>query len=330
MMIFSQIDSQPVQSGPVNSPEMKIREMENSEWLHKEQPVVFLVINPKSRQGDSVKEEIIRAFRERGAEVLLPELHEESVDPNELILKRSDKIDLVCVAGGDGSVNHILPSLLRIKKPVLVVPCGTANNLARTYELPSKPFEVVSQLMDGEVRQIDVGMINDIPFLNVAGLGLSTEVNLHVNPKLKRALGVFAFVLTALSMVFRMKPFRAVVTVDGGRPIFTRSWQISICNGKHYGSGLTVKDDASLEDSKIHLLSTEVKKWWHSLRLVRCFFTGQFNKDHQVMLISGKTMHIETRRRFWVDVDGDVKTTTPVSVSVLPRSLMLLVPRRTE
>lgn len=291
---------------------------------------MFLVINPKSRQGDSVKDEIIRTLEERGAHVLLPDLHEENIDPNELILKLSDKIDLICVAGGDGSVNHILPSLLRINKPVLVVPCGTANNLARTYGIPLKPGDAVTSLLDGEVRQIDVGLINDIPFLNVAGLGLSTEVNLHVNKNLKKLLGVFAFILTALTMVLRMKPFRAVVTVDGGRPIFTRSWQISVCNGKHYGSGLTIKEDASLEDCKVHLLSTEVAKWWHSLKLIHCFFTGSFTKDDQVMLIAGKKINIETRRRFWVDVDGDVKTTTPVNVTILPRSLQLLVPRRPE
>lgn len=300
--------------------------MENPEWVHLDNPVVFVVINPHSRQGNTVKEEVIKALNEKGARVLLPELHEENVDPNELILKHQEKMDLVCVAGGDGSVNHILPSLIRIKKPVLVIPCGTANNLARTYNIPLKPSEAVHELLSGDVKLVDIGLINNIPFLNVVGLGLSTEVNLHVNKKLKKIFGALAFVMTALSMVLRMKPFRAVVTVDGGRPIFTRSWQISVCNGKHYGSGLTIKDDASLEDSKVHLLSTEVKKWWHSLKLVHCFIYGTFKKEDQVMLIAGKTIHIETRRRFWVDVDGDVKTTTPVNISVLPRQLSLLVP----
>lgn len=330
MMIFSQISSETLESGRMNSSEVQIGEVENAKWLHKDKPVVFVVINPKSRQGASVKDEVLKTLEDRGARVLLPELHEENTDPNELILKLSDKIDLVCVAGGDGSVNHILPSLLKINKPVLVIPCGTANNLARTYDIPLRPGEAVTSSLDGELRMIDVGLINDIPFLNVAGLGLSTEVNLHVNKKLKKIFGVFAFIITALTMVLRMKPFRAVVTVDGGRPIFTRSWQISICNGKHYGSGLTIKEDASLEDSKIHLLSTEVAKWWHSLKLIHCFFLGTFKKEDQVMLISGKTIHIETRRRFWVDVDGDVKTATPVNISVLPRSLQLLVPRKTQ
>ena len=155
MLIFSQIIPESVEGRPVNSSEVQIREMEDSVWPHKDQPVVFLVINPKSRQGSSVREEIIHAFGDRGTRVLRPELHEENVDPNELILKLSDKIDLVCVAGGDGSVNHILPSLLRIKKPVLVVPCGTANNLARTYEIPLKPSDAVAKLLDGELRLID-------------------------------------------------------------------------------------------------------------------------------------------------------------------------------
>ncbi len=328
--MITNVFPEPLQSGGMNSSEMKIGQMQDSQWVHKDNPVVFLMINPHSRMGVNVRDEIIAALEEKGARIILPEAHEDEMDANELILKHADKTDLICVAGGDGSVNHILPSLLKIHKPVMVIPCGTANNLARTYDIPLKPADAVRSALGGECRMIDVGMINDIPFLNVAGLGLSTEVNLHVNKKLKKHLGVFAFILTAITMVMRMKPFRAVVSVDGGRPIFTRSWQISICNGKHYGSGLTVKDDASLEDSKIHLLSTEVAKWWHSLKLIHCFFNGSFTKEDQVMLIQGKSITIETRRRFWVDVDGDVKTTTPVTVAVLPRTLMLMVPGKVE
>ncbi len=326
MAMIRDISFESVKSGPVDPSKVHVGKMNNSNWVHKDRPVVIVVINPHSRQGNSVKEEILKTLEEKGAKVLLPESHEESIDPNKLILKHLDNFDVVCVAGGDGSVNHILPSLLKVNKPLLVIPCGTANNLARTYNIPLKPSDAVTELLKGEVKMIDVGVINDIPFLNVAGLGLSTEVNLHVNKKLKQMVGALAFVLTALSMVFRMKPFRAVVTVDGGKPIFTRSWQISVCNGKHYGNGLTIKDDASLEDSKIHLLSTEVKKWWHVLKFIHCFFLGTFKTEDEVMLISGKTIHIETRRRFWVDVDGDVKTTTPVIVSILPRALSLLVP----
>ncbi len=325
--MITQVSSESIHGGGKNSPEMKVGQMEDAKWVHKEHPVVFLVINPHSRMGESVRDEIITTLKEKGAVVILPEDHEQKMDANDLILKHAEKTDLICVAGGDGSVNHILPSLLKIHKPVMVIPCGTANNLARTYKIPLKPSEAVHAAIDGECRSVDVGMINGIPFLNVAGLGLSTEVNLHVNKNLKKILGPSAFVLTALSMVYRMKPFRAVVTVDGGKPIFTRSWQISICNGKHYGSGLTVKDDATMEDCKIHLLSTEVARWWHSLKLVHCFFKGNFTKEDQVMLIDGKSITIETRRRFWVDVDGDVKTTTPVSVSVLPKTLMLMVPQ---
>lgn len=326
MGLIPEIQSESLEGRRINSSEMEVGQVENTKWTHKERPVVFVVINPHSRQGSLIKDEIITAFRETGAEVVLPALHEEEIDPNELILKYAERIDLVCVAGGDGSANHILPALLEVQKPMLLIPCGTANNLARTYGIPLSPAEAVKILLNGEERLVDVGMINGLPFLNVAGLGLSTEVNLHVNKKLKRVLGPLAFVLTAFAMAFRMRPFRAVVTVDGSRPIFTRSWQISVCNGKHYGNGLTIKDDASLEDCKIHLLSTEVAKWWHSLKLVHCFMRGTFDKDDQVMLMSGKDIQIETRRRFWVDVDGDVKTTTPLRISVIPRALKLLVP----
>lgn len=290
---------------------------------------VLLFINPNSRSGFLQRQQILEELLGMGHEVLNQDNHKNTRDPNEIILKYRDSAQVVIVGGGDGSVNLILPALKETKLPLLVIPLGTANNLARHFSLPDNFKEALSLLMSGQVVDLDLGEVNRILFVNVAGLGLSTEVNMRVSKKLKKHLGVFAFILTAFQLIFKMNPFRALITTDGNVSLPTKSWQISICNGKHYGAGMTIKHNATLEDGKLHCLSTEVNKWWKGLLLIKSFMTGRYKKEQDITLVSGKEIKIETSRKFYIDVDGDIKTSTPAVFRVIPKSLKLIIPEWT-
>lgn len=251
---------------------------------------------------------------------------ESEADPNELIYRYKDIAEAVIVAGGDGSVNKVLPSLKETLLPLMVIPCGTANNLARHYALSNDVKENIHILKSGRIIDIDLGEVNKIPFVNVAGLGLSTEVNRKVSKRLKQHLGVFAFIFTAVQLSLKMNPFRAIITTDKKIALPTKSWQISVCNGKHYGAGMTIKHNATLHDGKLHLLSTEVRKWWKGVTLIKSFFNGRYNKDQDITLLSARELTIVTKRKFHIDVDGDIKTTTPATFRVLPKAIKLIVP----
>jgi diacylglycerol kinase (ATP) len=290
---------------------------------------VLLMINPHSRSGSQLREEILKELQTMGFEVLNQDKQDEDEDPNKIILKYRDRAHAVIIGGGDGSVNMALPALRETKIPLLVIPLGTANNLARTFEIPEDMKKNLNLLREGKVIDIDLGEVNNILFVNVAGLGLSTEVNLRVSKKLKKHLGVFAFIFTAFQLVTKMNPFRAVITTDKKIALPTKSWQISVCNGKHYGAGMTIKHNATLEDGKLHCLSTEVKRWWNGIFLVKSFMTGHYKKDQEVTILSAKEIKIVTRRKFSIDVDGDIKTSTPALFRVIPKSLKLIIPETT-
>ena len=293
------------------------------------QSKVLVLVNPKARNGSALREDVMKALKDLSCVVLNEDTQDSSNDPNEIILKYKDDAEVVIIGGGDGSVNCSLPALTKTKIPLLVIPLGTANNLARHYSLPNDLKKNLELIRSGKVVDVDLGEVNDILFVNVAGLGLSTEVNLRVSSKLKKHLGVFAFILTAIQLATKMNPFRAVITTDKKIAVPTKSWQISICNGKHYGAGMTIKHNATLDDGKLHLLSTEVKKWWNGFLLIKSFMTGHYKKDQEITLLSARELKIETRRKFNIDVDGDIKTCTPAYFRVIPKALRLIVPEAT-
>jgi diacylglycerol kinase (ATP) len=287
---------------------------------------VLLIINPRARNGESAFLAMKKELELGGYHIIECRADERSSDPNILIHKYQQQISFVMIGGGDGSVNLALPSLLATQIPLIVYPLGTANNLARSFNLPTDPKQIVAMLEHAGTVQVDIGLVNEIPFVNVAGLGLSTMVNQTVTPVLKKKLGVLAFILTALKVAPRMNPFRATITQGNSMIINSHTWQITVCNGKYYGAGMAIKHDASLFDEKLHCLSTEVSEWWQAFTLIPAFISGRYKKKHDVTILSDREFKIETRRRFAIDVDGDIKTSTPAVFKIAPKALNLLVP----
>lgn len=286
---------------------------------------VLLLINPKSRKGaDSIL--LAKEQLEGLGYSIINAPYQESIDPNQLILKYKSEISYVIIGGGDGSVNAALSSLVKTQIPLVIIPLGTANNLARHYNLSTEIHDALALIDNGIEKNIDLGLVNDIYFANVVGLGLSTYVNSSVPSHLKKIFGAFAFVLTAFYLSTKIRPFRLNIKADG-KAHTRRSWQISVCNGRHYGNGLTIKYNASLVDGKLHALSTEVAKWWQGFFLIPALIRGRYKKEQDISLFEASEIELVTKRRLKIDVDGDIKTHTPAIFKVHKQALKLLVPK---
>jgi diacylglycerol kinase family enzyme len=89
---------------------------------------------------------------------------------------------------------------------------------------------------------------------------------------------------------------------------------------------LTIHEEATLRDEKLHGLSTELKKWHHLFALIPSLILGRYRQEQDVTPFEGKKVRLETRRPMHVDIDGDIRTQTPVEISVLPKALPIFVP----
>lgn len=290
---------------------------------------ILVFVNKNARQGQQFGQEINNWLKDNEFEILNPTFDHKKDKISDVILKYRSEKPVVLVGGGDGSVNEALSGLMETKSPLLLIPLGTANNLARTLQIPTDYKKALELLNQGTIQQIDVGMANDIPFVNVVGLGLSTQVNRLVRSEMKRWFGVFAFVFTAFKVALRMTPFKTMIQWDQGQHK-AYSWQVTVCNGRNYGNGLVIHEDATLVDDTLHAVSTEVKKWWHAFAIIPSLVTGKFKNEQDVTVISGETMTLKTTRSMHVDVDGDIKTRTPLTLSVRSKALNIYVPSLNE
>jgi diacylglycerol kinase (ATP) len=285
---------------------------------------VALILNPHSRNAEKMMQQIQDQLGKCGITIV------ETLNPNPEeytagIVRVAAKVDAFVVAGGDGTLNLAVEGLLITKTPVLVLPLGTANNLARNLKIPTDISEACKVLSHSHVEYVDVGRVNGLPFLNVVGLGLSTAVNRTVNPLAKRRFGVLAYMYSAWKIARRMNPFTVwIQSVGKERKI--KALQISICNGRFYGSGMVASEDASISDGVLDLIATQVDRWWKGLKLIPALLKGRHQTRDEILNLKSAGFVLRTRRPMQLDVDGDVKTQTPAIFELLPSKLAVLVP----
>jgi diacylglycerol kinase (ATP) len=229
------------------------------------------------------------------------------------------------VVGGDGSCLCVAEKLHKIGLPLGVIPLGTANNLARSLSIPLSSEEAVQIIGQGHTHKIDLGMVNGKPFLNVTGMGLSTQVNRSVPAELKRRWGVFAYAIYLVKVANRTRPFRAEITCDG-KTRYLSSLQITVCNGRHYGTGLTIREDATIDDHCLDLLSLNPRTWWEGIRLLPKLIKGRYTPDSAARILRGKKISVRTYPILSVDTDGEITTKTPLEFEIIPNALSVFSP----
>src|SRR4030043_1770769 len=94
------------------------------------------------------------------------------------------------VVGGDGTINLAVRGLAGSKTALGVLPGGTANVLAQELGLPGLTWtrwmaleESARRLAEARIREVDIGICADTPFLMWAGVGLDAFAVHHIEPR---------------------------------------------------------------------------------------------------------------------------------------------------
>ncbi len=283
----------------------------------------LLVTNPGSRSGDGNIDQAAERLREQGeVEIVRPD------QPRALpaaIREQASSFDRIVLGGGDGTVNLALDALLEVDKPLGLLPLGTANDLARSLEIPQKLDRAIDVILAGHTRRLDAARVNDVSFINAIGVGLGPQMTREMDAESKSQLGVLAYLKGIVQAMEHQPVFRArIVSEDRTRE--GEYVQITIANGIHYGGGMTIADDAKLDDGRLDVLLVPKQSHWSLLGNALRFKTGLTRAADALTHWRCKELSIETSETMDVTADGEFLTETPLECRVIPSCLSVYAP----
>jgi diacylglycerol kinase (ATP) len=284
----------------------------------------LLIVNTKSRSGESQCEMAVERLKSHGIEPVHVECKRRE-DLSPIIVRYAKDVDCAVVGGGDGTLNAAAFGVIEAGLPLGILPLGTANDLARTLEIPPDLDAAAQIIANGRTRKIDLGIVNGEPFFNVASLGLSAELAQQLTRDIKRRYGRLGYAMVALKVLAQARPFSATIHSET-ESVRVKTLQIAVGNGRFYGGGNAVEQDAAIDDQHLDLYSLELQQAWKLALMARSFRHGRHGAWREVRAVRAQEFDIRTRKPKPINADGEIVTQTPAHFSIRPASVTVFAP----
>jgi diacylglycerol kinase (ATP) len=240
--------------------------------------------------------------------------------------------ELVLSVGGDGTANEVAQGLLGSPTALGIVPVGSGNGLARCLRIPLDPALALESLEHGANRLIDVGSANGRPFLNVGGAGFDATVgaDFQAAGRNGRRRGISTYVLLSLLRVarYRVEPLR--LEAEGKRHEL-RPFLVCFANGPQYGAGALIARGAKLDDGRLDIVVIDDAPRAVLLANIPRLFAGRLERSRLYRRLAAESAVLTGQAPFAYHRDGEPEPAVArLEVGLLPRALLLRVPRSTD
>ena len=172
-------------------------------------------------------------------------------------------VDLLIVAGGDGTVRIAADLITGTDVPLAIVPAGTGNLLARNLGIDVGSLRAAMRTaFGGEEREIDLGELElESPdgsrarhaFAVMVGFGLDAEMIDATDEELKKKVGWLAYVDAAGRVISTLDKVRVQVRMDAARTVRQTVNTMVIGNCGTVTNGIVLLPDAAIDDGLLDI-----------------------------------------------------------------------------
>ncbi len=237
-----------------------------------------------------------------------------------------DKVDVIFVCGGDGTVMAAVTALAGRDMPLAILPAGTGNLLARNLGLPLDDEEAALRIgLSGRDRLIDVAAVEGRKFAVMAGMGLDAAIMRDARPELKERMGWPAYVVSA-GKHLRGKGWRVALTLDEQRPLQRRVRTVVVGNVGKLQANIPLLPEAEPDDGLLDVVVLAPRGTLDWGRVVGRVLTGRLKRDRRVERFRCRRVLIETLQPQPRQLDGDlIPDGTSMDIQVEPLALRVRV-----
>lgn len=283
-----------------------------------------LIINTGSRRGRTALPVIADACKQQSIDLIKITTLKKHTNLKKVIAAiKSRNPELVLVGGGDGTISDAVDYFANSSIQVGVLPLGTTNNFARSLRLPLDLNDTIATIRRGKATSVDLGKINDELFVNVAGIGVSAQIAKHVTNKLKKRFGRSAYAISGITQLIRHKPFLATIEdKDSELQLHIETHQLIIANGR-YHAGREIAKDAKIDNRELIIFALGGKSKLSFIIAMADFYFGKRKNIRHASYLTGHSINLHTSTPQLVELDGEVKFTTPIPVEVAPGAVRI-------
>src|SRR6266567_1543920 len=298
---------------------------------------IILMHNPKAGRGTHRKKELMAALSKAGHRAIYQSTENDYKKP----LKKP--VDVVLVAGGDGTVGKVGRELIDSGIPLSVLPLGTANNLARSLGFTASSEEIITGLERGQRRAFDIGLARGLwgkhYFFESAGGGLLADYLREAKdkPKKTKKLSEEQEMRRHVSLLRRMlhdySARKWKMDIDG-KDISDEYILWEAMNIRSVGPLLYLASQAATKDGRLDFVCAREEDRSLLMQYLDARLAGQkvkfplplrrFRKLNIVW--ENSTLHFDDK--VWPRKNKKAKTPSDIEITVKPSALVILQPGR--
>ena len=178
------------------------------------------------------------------------------------IVKNLEPVDLVLSIGGDGTFNEsITGNCMRKDRLVCAhIPCGTTNDIGTMMGYGKNMITNLKKTLDGVIKNVDICLINNRPFIYVATIGKFAEIPYETPRELKKKIGYLAYLTEGVKSFFNKTNLNEIVyEIDGVEYRGLFSFIIISSANRIAGINKFYKD-VKLDDNRFEVLLCNISK----------------------------------------------------------------------
>jgi len=240
------------------------------------------------------------------------------------------RYELIVAAGGDGTINEVLNGLaIDFGRTAFgILPLGTANDFARTINVPADVPTAVDILLAGQTEQVDVIRYTGAEtryFLNVSAGGFSGLVNEALTDEMKQTWGPLAYLRSAAAVLPNLTDYRTFIACDDEPEQKLHLYNMVVANARYVAGGIPVAPEAQLNDGLADIVIVPAASMLELAVLGPQILLGTHLASDLIQFRRAHKISVRSEPGMWFNVDGELLANVPATFEVLPRVLKLVV-----
>jgi diacylglycerol kinase (ATP) len=232
-------------------------------------------------------------------------------------------VDVIVAAGGDGTADLVAEGIRGSSSALGILPLGSAMNLARSLGIPRDVPAAARILASGDIATVDVGRAPDGPFFEMASVGINAAVLAEAH---RLADGKYESILGMIRAIVTYRPATMTIELDD-ETFRTGALMVVVANTPFTGAGLTLAPEARMDDGLFDVTVYRHFSRWELMRHVLSIVAGRRRYSPKVRTWRSAVVRISSRRPLPARADARDLGTTPLELTIEPRSLRVIVPR---